>query len=445
MSNHVKSIQHRIAKLAEYHAEEGLSSIHHQLDKWWLAEAYRTLKPNKAPGIDGVSKAEYGKGLSQRLEDLVDRVRGRKYRAPNIKRVQIPKGKGEFRPLGLLNMEDKVLQKGFVMLVEPVFEREFHDFSYGFRPGRSPHQALRALRRHVGEEGLHWVIDLDLRKYFDTIPHLKLRKMFSRRIRDGVLNRLVLGWLKAGVLHEGKVTINEEGTPQGGIVSPLLSNLYLHEALDDWFIQEVQPRLKGAARMVRFADDAVLCFANKEDAEQVLEKLVERMTEYGLELHPEKTKLVDFRPPRRGQSKGQGSFDFLGFSFYWAGTRAGRMVVKIKTARDRLIRKIKETGEWLKANRHEPVAQQHATLSAKIRGHLQYYGVSFNSKALNSFVFEVAHRWRKWLARRGGKKYWSWERMKSFLRTFPLPKVRIAHSLFVEPGAKPELWRNRMR
>lgn len=262
-------------------------------------------------GIDGVSKAEYGVGLDQRLEGLVGCVRRREYRAPNIKRVQIPKGNGEFRPLGLLNIEDKVLQKGFVMLVEPVFEREFHDFSYGFRPGRSPHQALRALRRHVGDRGMCWVIDLDLRKYFDTIPHRRLREMFSRRIRDGVLNRLDLGWLKAGVLHEGKVTINEEGTPQGGIVSPLLSNLYLHEALDDWFAQEVQPRLKGAAPMVRFADDAVLCFARKEEAEEVL----------------------------------------------------------------------KELGE----------------------------------------------------------------RMKSFLRTFPLPHPRIVHNLFVEPSANPELWRNRMR
>jgi group II intron reverse transcriptase/maturase len=430
MSNHVKTIQHRIATLAEYHAKEGLSSIHHHLDKWWLAETYRELKPNKAPGLDGVSKAEYGVGLSQRLEDLVNRVRKREYRAPNIKRVMIPKGNGEFRPLGLLNMEDKVLQKGFVMLVEPVFEREFYDFSYGFRPGRSPHQALGALRRYVGEQGLYWVIDLDLRKYFDTIPHLQLREMFSRRIRDGVLNRLVLGWLKAGVLHEGKVTISEEGTPQGGIVSPLLSNLYLHEALDHWFVQEVQPRLKGAAQMVRFADDAVLCFQRKEDAQQVLEELGKRMTEYGLKLHPEKTKLVDFRPPDWGQSKGHGSLNFLGFCFYWARTRNGRAVVKLKTARDRLTRKIKETGEWLRDNRHEPVAEQHAQLSAKIRGHLQYYGVSFNSRSLGNFVWEVTRRWRRWLARRGGKRYWSWERMKSFLVTYPLPQPRIVHRLF---------------
>jgi len=430
MSDHVKTVRHRIATLAEYHAREGLSSIHHHMDKWWLAEAYRGLKAGKAPGIDGVSKAEYGEGLSQGLEDLVDRVRSRTYRAPPVKRVQIPKGNGEYRPLGLPSLEDKVLQKGFVMLVEPVFEREFYDFSYGFRPGRSPHQAIKALWRHVGEGGMRWVIDLDLRKYFDTIAHLPLREMFGRRIRDGILNKLVLGWLKAGVFHEEQVTISETGTPQGGIVSPLLSNLYLHEALDHWFVQQVQPRMKGAAQMVRFADDAVLCFEHKEDAQRVLAVLGKRMAKYGLKLHPEKTKLVDFRPPRGGQSKGRGSFDFLGFCFYWARTRHGRAVVKLKTAKDRYTSKVKELGEWLRDNRHKPIAEQHAQLSAKIRGHLQYYGVSFNSKALGSFVWEARRRWHRWLARRGGRTYWSWRRMNSFLRTFPLPSPRIIHRLF---------------
>jgi group II intron reverse transcriptase/maturase len=392
--------------------------------------AYRRLKPNKAPGIDGVSKAEYGEGLSQRLEDLVNRVRSRTYRAPPVKRVEIPKGNGEFRPLGLLNLEDKVLQKGFVMLVEPVFEREFYDCSHGFRPRRSPHQAIKALWRHVVEEGMHWVIDLDLRKYFDTIPHHLLREMFGRRIRDGILNKLVLGWLKAGVFHEEEVTISDTGTPQGGIVSPLLSNLYLHEVLDHWFAQEVQPRMRGAAQMARFADDAVLCFQRKEDAQRVLAVMGKRMAKYGLTLHPEKTKLVDFRPPQWGQSKGRGSFDFLGFCFHWALTRKGRAVVKFKTARERFTRKVKELSEWLRDNRHEPVVEQHAQLSAKIRGHLQYYGVSFNSKALGNFVCEVRRRWRRWLARRGGKTYWSWKRMESFLTTFPLPTPRIIHNLF---------------
>ncbi len=430
MSEHVRTVRHRIATLAGYHASEGLTSIHHHLNKWWLAEAYHQLAAGKAPGIDGLTKAEYGEGLSQRLEELVDRVRAKSYKAPPVKRVQIPKGNGEYRNLGLPTLEDKVLQKGFVMLVEPVFEREFYDCSYGFRPGRNPHQAVKALYKHVGGRGMRWVIDLDLRKYFDTIPHLKLRELFSRRIRDGVLNKLVLGWLKAGVLHEEQVTRSDEGTPQGGIVSPLLANLYLHEVLDDWFAHEVQPRMKGAAQMVRYADDAVLCFQREEDAKRVLAVLGKRMAKYGLTLHPEKTKLVDFRPPQRGQSKGQGSFNFLGFCFYWGHTRKGRPVVKLKTAKARRIRTAKGLGEWLHRNRHQPIAEQHAHLSAKLRGHFQYFGVTFNSAALKNLLEEVRKRWRKSLSRRGGRKRWSWERFASLLVSHPLPKPRIIHQLF---------------
>ena len=426
----MKTIRHRIATLAEYHASEGLTSIHHYMDKWWMAEAYGQLKAGKAPGIDGVTKAEYGAGLSQRLEDLVSKVRSRKYKAPPVKRVQIPKGNGELRNLGLPTLEDKVLQRSFVMLVEPIFEREFYDCSYGFRPKRNAHQAVKALRRNVGVKGMHWVIDLDLRKYFDTIPHDRLREMFSRRIRDGVLNKLLLGWLKAGVLHEEKVMTSDAGTPQGGIVSPLLSNLYLHEALDDWFAKDVQPRMKGAAQMVRFADDAVLCFQREEDARRVLKVLGKRMAKYGLKLHPEKTKLVNFRPPDWGQGKGQGSFNFLGFCFYWTRSRKGRAVVKLKTARDRFTRTVKELGEWLRGNMHQPIAEQHSQLCAKLQGHFQYFGVTFNFKALMNMLTEVRGRWRKCLARRGGKAYWSWERFCSFLRTFPLPRAKIVHNVF---------------
>lgn len=256
--------------------------------------------------------------------------------------------------------------------------------------------------------------------------------MFSRRIRDGVLNKLVLGWLKAGVLHEEQVTTSKEGTPQGGIVSPLLSNLYLHEVLDDWFVREVQPRMKGAAQMVRYADDAVLCFEQEEDAKRVLAVLGKRMAKYGLKLHPEKTKLVDFRPPQWGQRKGRGSFSFLGFCFYWGRSRKGRAIVKLKTAKERWTRTAKTQGEWLRRNRHQPVATQHAQLSVKLRGHFQYFGVTFNSRAPRNLVEEVKKRWRVCLNRRGGRKGWSWERFASLLVTYPypLPRPRIIHHLF---------------
>lgn len=430
MKDHVRTIRHRIANMAERNAENGVTSIHHYLDKWWLAEAWRQLKPNKALGVDGVSKAQYGEGLSQRLDDLVDRIRSRRYWAAPVRRVDIPKGNGETRPLGLPSTEDKVLQKGFVMLVEPILEREFYDCSYGFRPGRNQHQALKALREHIGDRRLCWVLDLDIRKYFDSIPHDKLRGMFRRRIRDGVLNKLVVGWLKAGTLHEGQLIKSQEGTPQGGIVSPLLSNLYLHEAMDDWFRRELPSQLEGPARMVRYADDAVMCFGEEEDARRALELLRERLQAFGLELHPGKTRLVDMRPPIFQRSGGPKSIDFLGFTLHWGRTRKGNAVLKTKTAKDRFTRKVKELGEWLKAHRHEPLAEQHAQLSAKIEGHIQYYGVSFNSRSLGNLVEEVKRRWLRWLRRRGGRDYWTWERMSRYLKANPLPTPRIAHKLF---------------
>lgn len=430
MSAHVKTIRHRIATLADHHAEAGLTSIHHHLDKWWLAEAYHQLGNGKAPGIDGVTKAKYGEKLNANLDQLVDRVRSREYKAPPVKRVDIPKGNGETRPPGLPTLEDKVLQKAVVMLIEPVFEREFHDFSHGFRPGHRPHDAVRTLRRAVGGEGLPWVIDLDLRKYFDTIPHQPLREMFRRRIRDGVLNRLILGWLKAGALHEGQMQASDEGTPQGGIISPLLANLYLHEALDEWFVHELQPRLKGRARMVRYADDAVMCFSCQTDAEETLRALHERMAAYGLSLHPEKTRLLDFRPAAAKSDRKAGSFTFLGFCYHWGRSRQGKPTVQVKTAKDRLTSKLKELGQWLRDNRHRGLKEQHAQLSAKLRGHLNYYGVSYNSRSLGRFVWEATRRWRYWLNRRNRKGDWPWKRFQRYLAEHPLPKVCIVHSLF---------------
>ena len=302
MSSIVTPLRHWIANLAEHFAGRALESIHHKLDKWLLSEAHRQLKARKAPGIDGVTKTEYATGLSERLDDLVNRVRSLTYRAPPVRHVEIPKPDGSTRPLGIPTYEDKVLQKAFVLLVEPVFEREFRDCSYGYRKGHNCHQAIRAVDRAIGS-GCHWIIELDIRNYFGSIPHQPLREMFRRRIKDGVLNRLILGWLKAGVLREGEWEKSEYGTPQGGIVSPLLANLYLHEVLDVWFEDEVKPRLKGPAQLVRYADDAVLCFQHEEDATRVLEVLGKRLAKYGLTLHPDKTRLVDYRKPPQGGGK----------------------------------------------------------------------------------------------------------------------------------------------
>jgi RNA-directed DNA polymerase len=434
MSDFVTTLRHWIATLAQHHAAQGLKSIHHKLDKWLMAEAHRELDGSKATGVDGVTKEQYSQGLSQKLDDLVDRVRSQTYRAPPVRGVDIPKGNGETRPLGISAYEDKVLQKAFVMLVEPVFEREFLDCSYGFRPGRNCHMAVRAVR-DATISGHHWIIDLDIRKYFDSIAHQPLQEMFAQRIRDGVLRRLILGWLKAGVLREGQWEQKEEGTPQGGIVSPLLSNLYLHEILDKWVQTQVVPRLRGSLRLIRYADDAVLCFTHQEDARRVMRVLEKRLAKYGLTMHPEKTRLVDFRPPARYRRRE--TFNFLGFTFYWGLSKKGRRTVKLKTDRKRLSRKLNETGQWCRENRHCPIAEQHQTLVKKIEGHAQHYGVSFNYEGLKAYARGVWRVWLKWLNRRGAPKAINYEKFGELLDTLGRPELRIVYPLWGNPESNP--------
>lgn len=424
----VKTKQDRIVKLAEEHAGEALVSIHHNIDEKWLKTAYESLPWDKAPGADEVTKAEYGERLDENLTELLRQVRTRTYRAPAVKRVEIAKGtSGEKRKLGLPSFEDKVLQKSFVMLVDGIFEREFHDFSYGFRRGKSAHDAVKDLWEKLGWTG-KWIIDLDIQKFFDTIDHMKLREMFSKRIKDGVLNKLVLGWLKAGVMKEGIWETSGTGTPQGGIVSPLLANLYLHEVLDTWFVTEVQHRLKGKSGMVRYADDAVLYFEREEDAERVMEVLGKRLEKFGLKLHPEKTHLQNFEKPE-GREKKE-TFDFLGFTYYWGKSRKGKRIIKLKTSRKKLPLKLRSLKEWLKKNRHISRQEQHEKLSAKLRGLYNYYGVSYNVKSLMTMLYEATKMWRKSLKRTSRRRKLSWKKFRNYLEVHPLPKPRIMHKFF---------------
>lgn len=418
----------RIAELARKYRDEPLKSIHQFMDRWWLEDAFHQLDAKKAPGIDQVTKDQYGEKLAENLEDLIKRVRSRTYRAPAVKRVEIPKpGSDELRPLGIPSFEDKVLQKAFVMLVEPVFEDMFYGFSYGFRPGKSQHQAIESLFKGLGWDG-KWVIDLDIRKFFDTIDHRHMREFFSKRITDGVLNRLVLGWLKAGSVQDGRWKASDEGTPQGGNVSPLLANLYLHEVLDDWFAKEVQPRMKGNSGMVRYADDAVLYFDRKEDAERVMKVLHKRLEKFGLQMHPEKTRFIDFT--KAGAWDRKSSFNFLGFTFYWGKSRQGKPVIKLKTERKRKAAKKTALTRWIKGNRHLPRREQHQALSAKLRGLYQYYGVSDNISMMLSLLRHVKITWRKWLNRTGRKKPMNWKKFNFYLAANPMPSPKVYHRLY---------------
>ena len=422
--------QQQIAKAAEKHAGESLVSVAHHIDVQWIYCAYEWTRRDGAAGIDGVTAAEYETGLMGKLENLVELLKSGTYRAPPVKRVYIPKaGSGnEKRPIGIPTYEDKILQRAITMILEPILEKEFYDFSYGFRPGKSAHKALDRIWKEIMGMNGAYVIDMDISKYFDTINHGLLRDMLCRRVSDGVITRIIGKWLNAGVMDAGKREYPGKGTPQGGVISPLLSNLFLHEVLDDWFVKTVKPRMRGKAAMVRYADDAVIICELKEDAERIYKVLAARFEKYGLTIHPEKTRLLDFTKPSDDQKKGNASFTFLGFTHYWTKSRKGKWMVGRKTDSTRLRRALLAINVWCKENRHQPMQYQWKMLKAKITGHYAYYGISLNFRSLAEFFDHVRILWRKWLNRRGWKGHITWKSYLNYLDNWPLPKPRIMHS-----------------
>jgi len=419
--------QMRIAKLARQLPGQAIRSLAHRMDLPWLLEAYRLTRKDGAVGVDGQTADAYAENLEGNLQALLERAKSGTYRAPPVRRVYIPKGDGsKTRPIGIPTFEDKILQRAVVMLLEPVYEQEFYDFSYGFRPGRSPQGALRALDEGLRRVGGGWVLDVDLKSFFDTIDHEKLRQLLRQRVVDGVVVRLIGKWLRAGVLEGGVVQRPETGTPQGGVVSPLLANIFLHEVLDKWWVTVVLPRLRGPASMVRFADDFVMVFESRADAERVQAVLSQRMARFGLTVHPEKTRLVRFERPGGGPERGKpGSFDFLGFTHFWTRTRRGRWMFRRKTAKSRFSRSLKAINVWLRAARHLPVSQQARMLGLKLQGHFAYYGVAGNSDSINRFHYEVRCLWRKWLSRRSQRASMTWEKFNRLLERYPLPPARL--------------------
>lgn len=424
----------RIAELASRAPKLALTTLAHHIDVEWMREAYRRTRKDGAVGVDGVTAEQYAAKLEENLASLLQRAKEGRYRAPPVRRVHIPKDNGKTRPIGIPTLEDKVLQRAVTMVLEAVYEQDFLDCSYGFRPGRSQHQALEALWQKTMSMGGGWILEVDIRSFFDTLDHGHLQEILRRRVRDGVIVRLVGKWLNAGVLEEGSIKYPDQGTPQGGVVSPMLSNIYLHEVLDRWFEEEVKPRLAGRAFIVRFADDAVLGFASEQDARRVMEVLPKRFAHFGLTLHPEKTRLVPFQPPR-GPGDEPGSFDLLGFRHYWDKSRAGSWVIKRKTATSRLSRAIQRVAAWCRSHRHEPVSQQHETLVRKVTGHYAYYGITGNYTALSEFLHAVKATWRKWLCRRSQRGYLNWDRFNGLLSVYPLPRPRVVHSIY--RAAKP--------
>jgi group II intron reverse transcriptase/maturase len=403
----------------------------HHIDIDWLHEAYRRTRKDGAKGVDGRSAKTYARRLESSLQGLLERAKSGTYRAPPVRRVHIPKGDGRrTRPIGIPTFEDKVLQRAVAMALETVYEQDFLDCSYGFRPKRSAHLALEELREVAMQMRGGWVVEVDIKQFFDTLDHQLLMTILRQRIRDGVLLRLVSKWLHAGVLEGTELHRPGLGTPQGGVISPLLANVYLHEVLDTWFVRDVQPRLRERATLVRYADDFVIVCSNEHDARRVLDVLPKRFGKYGLTLHPEKTRLVPFRRPayrgRRDRSQTV-SFDLLGFTHYWRRSRKGNWVVYRKTAKDRLARSLRRVAEWCRAHRHQPLQLQRKALAAQMRGHYGYYGITGNSEGLSIFWRQVVLTWRKWLARRSNNSTVTEVHMQKLLEHYPLPPPRIVH------------------
>lgn len=427
-STTVSTKQQRIAQLAREAPEMAFTTLAHHIDLDWMLEAYRRTRKDGAVGVDQQSAEDYAVNLEENLKSLIGRMHSGRYFAPPVRRVHIPKGDGkQTRPIGIPTFEDKVLQRAVVMVLESIYEQDFLNCSYGFRPGRSAHQALDTLWRQVTAMGGGWVLEIDIRKFFDTLDHAHLRAILRRRIRDGVLERLIGKWLNAGVMEAGKLSYPQSGSPQGGVVSPMLANAYLHEVLDTWFEYTVKPRLKGRAELIRYADDALLVFVEEADARKVLDVLPKRFGKYGLTLHPEKTRLVAFKRPPERKGRGSGyarkpeTFDLLGFMHFWGRSQKGRWVIKRKTAKDRFTRALKTVAQWCRKNRHKPIQEQQQAIGRKLRGHNAYYGIIGNVDALWRFRYWVLRAWRKWLSRRSQRAYLSWKRFNRLLVKYPLP------------------------
>ena len=407
-------------------------SLAHHIDIDLLREAYRLTRKDGAVGVDGQTSAEYAGNLESHLESLLDRAKSGTYKPPPVRRVYIPKGRGkEMRPLGIPTFEDKILQRAVVLVLEAVYEQDFLECSYGFRPRRSAHSLLQDFWLMATRIAGGWVIEIDIQKYFDSIPHERLTEILRQRVVDGVMLRLIGRWIHAGVLERGVVTTSRSGTPQGGVISPLLANIFLHTVLDTWFEREVKPRIVGKGRLFRYADDAIFLFDNEADARRVLNVLSKRFEKYGLALHPEKTRSVVFRRPDYLKSGAPETFTFLGFTHFWGKSRSGKWLVHRNTAKDRTQRAVTKMATYCKRWRHAPLATQQRALGRMLTGHYAYFGLPNNADALWHLHTEAERVWRKWLNRRSQRARMTWDRFTKLKERYPLPKPRAkpwAHS-----------------
>jgi RNA-directed DNA polymerase len=417
----------KVAERARREPDGRFHSLAHLLCVGALGRAVGRLRGNAAVGVDGVTKEMYEQDLWGNLKNLVERLKAKRYRHQPILRVHIPKDNGKTRPLGISAFEDKVVQDALREVLQAVYEQDFLDCSYGFRPGRSAHDAIRALHRSADQGVCNWILEADIVSFFDSVDRAALREMLQKRLADGSLLRLIGKCLNVGVLDGEEFSTPEVGTAQGSVLSPLLGNIYLHYVLDEWFERVVRPRLRGRATLVRYADDFVIAFELREDADRVWEVLPKRMQRYGLALHPDKTRLLDFRRPPQEQRDGKGpsTFDFLGFTLYWRRTLRGYWRLGCRTRRARLRRAMNAVYAWCRDHRHRPLVVQHAGLRSRLQGHINYFGVNGNLKSVARLCFHALSAWKRWLSRRSQKAYLTWDRITLLVQRYPLPPPRV--------------------
>ena len=428
-----KTKLNKIALLSRSDPNRSFESLMHHFNEESLKECFYELDGKKAVGIDGIDKETYGKDLNQNIAKLISSMKAMAYRPGPVKEVLIPKeGKpGATRPLGISGFEDKIVQKMMQQILESIYDPLFLECSYGFRPGRGCHDAIRALQHHLHNNAIQTIIDIDLKNFFGTIDHRILESILKEKIKDTKFIRYINRMFKAGVLSNGDMVMSDEGVPQGSICSPILSNIFAHYAIDLWIEEMVKPNCKGKVNLFRYADDAIICCQYDGDALRIRKALTKRLEKFKLELNEEKTKQVPFDKRLIAQGIEQGTFDFLGFTFYWGKAKSGRIIPKLKTKAKTMRSKLNKVKEWIKKVKDKiPLKQIWKTFTAKLRGHINYYGVSHNAEHVSTFLNGAKRIVFKWLNRRSQRKSFTWEQFAKYMTTHPLPTVKIVHKLF---------------
>lgn len=419
----------RIAMISKGDKTKEFCSLMHHFNEESLAECYRSLTGSKAAGTDRVSKEQYGNELGNNLKDLISRMKQMEYQPSAVREVRIAKeGKaGATRPLGISNFEDKIVQKMMHRVLEAIYEPTFLESSYGFRPGRGCHTAIKALYNHLYSNQVETVLDIDIQNFFGSICHEELEKILRLKIKDPKLMRYIIRMFKAGVLKDGELTIDDEGIMQGSICSPIMANVFAHHVIDVWFEEVVKKHCRGKVELFRYCDDACICCQYSSDAIKIRTALGKRLAKFKLQLNEEKTQQINFTR----KLKDSGRFDFLGFTFYWGKSRNGNITPKVKTARKRMNSKLKGITQWIKGKRNRcKLREIWNELKPKIEGHIRYYGVSFNIKEISVYIYSVTKIMFKWLNRRSQRKSFDWAKFEAFMIANPLPKARICHKLF---------------